>query len=224
VSEPLPLVIFGAGSVARMAHYLATHELGLKVIGFAVDSKYRFDTDFLGLPVLDVDLLAELYPPGAASVFVAIGYRSIPERAKAWRRFADAGWDTPTLISRKAYVAETARLGANCLVMPGVVLEPESTLGHNNLVWSNVTICHDAIIGSDNFFAAGSTIGGEVKVGSRCFFGFTSTVLQQRTVDCDVLLGASALLTTDAKSLGCYKGIPAKRAREISAEVGVCIT
>ncbi len=224
MSEHLPLVIFGVGSVARIAHYLATRELGLEVIGFAVDSKYRVDNELLGLPVLDVDLLSQLYPPGVASVFVAVGYRSIPERAMTWRRFADAGWDTPSLISRQAYVAETARLGANCLVMPGVVVEPGSTLEHNNLVWSNATICHDTIIGSDNFFAATTTIGGEVKVGSRCFFGFSSTVLQQRTVGCDVLLGAAALLTTDALSLGCYKGIPAKRASEISAEVGVCIT
>jgi len=223
MSQSLSLVIFGTGSVARIAHYVASYELGLEVVGFAVDPAYRVDTKFLGLPVLDADLLAQFYPPGTASVFVAVGYRSMHKRSMTWRRFADAGWNTPSLISSKAYVAETAKLGANCLVLPGVVVEPGCILGDNNILWSNATICHDSCVGSDNFLAAGTVIGGEVEIGSRSFFGFSSIVLQHRTVGCDVLLAAAALLTADAPNLGYYKGIPAKRIGEICAEDGVCI-
>ena len=219
----LPLIIFGTGPVARMAYYIATYELGLKVISFAVDSYFRVDTELLGLPVLDAERLDQLYPPGAVTIFVAVGYRSMLARANAWRRIADRGWNTPSLLSPKAYVAETAILGPNCLIMPGVVIEPDVALEGNNIVWSNATICHDSIIGSDNFFAANTTIGGEAQVGSRCFFGFSSTVLQRRTVGCDILLAASALLTTDAPSFGCYKGIPARRTAEINPSLGVCV-
>ena len=223
MNAPLPLVIFGTGSVARLAHHHATRELGLEVSAFAVDACWRNQTELLGLPVLEAESLADMYPPGRAAVFVAVGYRSMPLRAAAWRRFADAGWDTPSLVSPRAHVAATARLGPNCFVMPGAVVEPGAELGANNLVWSNATICHDGRIGSDNFFASNSTLGGEVTVGDRCFFAFSSTVLQHRTLGSDVMLGAAALLTTDAPSLGRYLGAPARRSGEIDVATGVCV-
>lgn len=223
MSAPLPLVIFGAGSVARLAHHHATRELGLQVVAFAVDARWRTRTELLGLPVLEAETLADTHPPGRAAVFVAVGYRSMPQRAAAWRRFAGAGWDTPSLVSPRAHVADTARLGPNCFVMPGAVVEPGTELGANNLVWSNATICHDGRIGSDNFFASNSTVGGEVTIGDRCLFAFSSTVLQQRSVGSDVLLGAASLLTTDAPGLGRYLGVPARRCGELDAATGVCV-
>jgi acetyltransferase-like isoleucine patch superfamily enzyme len=223
VSEPLPLVIFGTGLVARLAYRQATKELGLKVAVFAVDARFRTEPQFLGKPVVDVESLATTHPPGQVSVFVAMGYRSMTQRASAWRRIADVGWSTPSLISPHAHVAEGEKIGANCFVMPGAVIEPGTTLGANNIVWSNATICHDSTIGTDNFFASNSTIGGEVTVGDRCFFGFSSTVLQQLSVGSDVLLAAAALLTTDAPGLGRYLGVPARRCGEIEASSGVCV-
>jgi len=223
VSTSLPLVIFGVGSVARLAHHHATRELGLNVVAFAVDLPWRTETELLGLPVVAAESLPRTHPPGQVSVFVAVGYRSILKRASAWRRFADDGWDTPSLVSPLAHVAYTARLGPNCFIMPGAVVEPGAVLGANNIVWSNATICHDCKIGSNNFFASNVTVGGEVNVGDCCFFGLSSTVLQQRTVGSDVILGAAALLTTDAPSCGRYLGIPAQRTDEVDAASGVCI-
>lgn len=217
-----PLVIFGTGSVARLVHHHATSELGLEVAGFAVDARWRVEPQLLGLPVLEAESLVRTHPPGLAAVFVAVGYRSMLQRARTWQRFADAGWDTPSLVSPRAYVAATARLGPNCLVMPGAVVEPGTELGANNIVWSNATICHDGRVGSHNFFASNATIGGEVTIGDRCFFGFSSTVLHQRTVGNDVLLGAAALLINDAQSLGRYLGVPARRS-PIDAATGVCV-
>ncbi|WP_312780374.1 acetyltransferase [Acidovorax temperans] len=223
MSVRLPLVIFGTGSVARLAHHHATRELGLEVVGFAVDAQWRAEPTLLGLPVFEAESLARTHPPGRAAVFVALGYRSMPQRARSWQRFADAGWDTPSLVAPGAHVAATARLGPNCLVMPGAVVEPGTELGANNILWSNATICHDGRVGSHNFFASNATIGGEVTIGDRCFFGFSSTVLQQRTVGSDVLVGAAALLTTDAPGMGRYLGIPARRS-PISAATGVCVS
>lgn len=223
MSETLPIVIFGAGSIARLAYHYATQELGLKVAAFAVDARWRTETQLLGIPVIDAQLLSNTYPPGQVLVFVAVGYRSMLQRAHAWRRITDDGWETLSIISQRAYVAKTAEIGSNCFIMPGAVIEPDTTLGANNIVWSNATICHNTTVGCHNFFASNSTIGGEAAVGDRCFFGFSSTVLQQLTVGSDVLVAASALLTTDAPSLGRYLGVPAQRCREIDADLGVCI-
>jgi len=219
-----PLVIFGLGSVARLAYSCATHELGLDVLAFAVDSASRTDSELFGLPVVDAESLAQNFSPESASIFVAVGYRSMLKRASAWQRFADAGWHTPTLVSPRAYVAETSIIGHNCFVMAGAVIEPGACLGDNNLIWSNSTICHDCRIGSHNFFASNTTIGGDVSIGDRSFFGFSSTILQQRSVGSDVVIAAAALVTQDATGLGRYIGIPARRDTDIDPTIGVCIS
>lgn len=223
MSNARPLVIFGAGSVARLAYYHATEELGLQVSAFAVDTGWCSETQLEGLPVVDAELLHGTHPPSQVSVFVAVGYSSMLRRARAWRRIVEIGWYTPSIISPRAHVAKTATIGPNCFIMPGAVIEPDTTLGSNNTVWSNATICHNSMIGSHNFFASNSTLGGETIVGDRCFFGFSSTVLQQRIVGSDVLVAAASLVTSNAPSLGRYMGMPARRYGEIDADLGVCV-
>jgi len=221
--SPPPLVIFGTGSLARMAHYFATRELGLEVLAFTADAPHVSQSSMLGVPVVELQALAGVHPPGDVSVFVAVGYRSLRQRARAWHRVRDLGYDTPCLVSRHAFVAENASLGPNTIVMPGAVVEPGVVLGANNVVWSNVTLCHDTVAGDHNFFASNVTVGGEVRLGSRSFLGFSSVVLQQLTVGDEVLLAAQSLLLSDARGLTHYQGSPARAHRDIASDEGVCV-
>jgi sugar O-acyltransferase (sialic acid O-acetyltransferase NeuD family) len=217
------LVIFGAGSLARLAHYYASREMGLQVLGFVVDAERKNVDEYCGLPVFSWEACIEQYPPPATAMYVAVGYRELRQRQVFYDRAKLAGYAFQNIVSGSAFVAETAQVGENNFIMPGAVVEPGVCLGANNVVWSNATICHDAIIGSHNFFAANVTLGGEVTVGDRCFFGFTSTVVHQRRVGDDVLLAAQSLLLSDGEPLGCYQGAPARRVANVSPAVGVSV-
>jgi sugar O-acyltransferase (sialic acid O-acetyltransferase NeuD family) len=206
-----------------MAHYYATREMGLQVVAFAVDAAYRTQDRLLDTPVIDSQALPSAYPPGQVAVFVAVGYRSLPQREEAWQRMHTAGYQTPSIVSRHAFLAQDARLGPNSIVMPGSVVEPGVVVGTNTVIWSNVTICHDTVVGDHNFFASNVTVGGEVRLGSRSFFGFSSVVVQQVTVGDDVLLAAQSLLLADAPGLTHYQGSPARACKAIDRAVGVCI-
>jgi sugar O-acyltransferase (sialic acid O-acetyltransferase NeuD family) len=217
-----PLLIFGTGSLARMAHFYATEEMKLNVLGFVVDEERYNLTECCGLPVLrwDQEFLAK-HEKSKVSIFVALGYREMIQRQKLFDRIKKADFYLINIISKSAFVANSAEMGVNNIFMPGTVIEPGVAIGNNNVFWSNTTICHDSIIGNHNFFASNVTVGGEVKIGDRCFFGFTSTVAHQRNVCNDVLLAAQSLLLNDGKSLGLYRGVPARRAVEISNLSGV---
>lgn len=217
------LVIFGAGSLARLAHYYATQEMGLQVLGFVVDADRNNINTCCGLPVFSWESCVERHPPAVTSMYVAVGYREMRQRQRLFERAKLAGYALHNIISAAAFVAATARMGENNFIMPGAVVEPEVHLGANNVVWSNTTLCHDTTIGHHNFFASNVTVGGEVMVGDRCFFGFTSTVVHQRRVGDDVLLGAQALLLEDAATLSWYQGVPAKQIGKISDKQGICI-
>jgi sugar O-acyltransferase (sialic acid O-acetyltransferase NeuD family) len=218
-----PLVIFGAGSLARLAHYYATREMGLKLLGFVVDASKKEADEICGLPVLTWEQCVECHPPGTVTMFVAVGYREMRQRQTLFDRALMAAYTLQNIVSTSALVADTAVTGVNNFIMPGVVIEPGARLGANNVVWSNTTICHDSVIGDHNFFASNVTVGGEVTIGHRSFFGFTSTVAHQRHVGDDVLLAAHSLLLGDGESLSWYQGLPAKKVADIASQTGVCV-
>lgn len=219
-----PLVIIGAGTLARLAHYYATRELGRQVSCFVVDASRKEVDTCCDLPVLTWEQCIESHPPNTVTLYVAVGYREMRQRQLMFERAQQAGYALQNIVSTSAFVADTAVIGVNNFIMPGTVIEPGVCLGNNNVVWSNTTICHDTAIGDHNFFASNVTIGGEVTIGHRCFFGFSSTVVHQRQVGDDVLLAAQSLLLGDVESLGWYQGVPARRVAEIPSSTGVRVT
>lgn len=216
-----PLIIFGTGTLARLAHYYAVREMGLEVKAFAVDATMLNIDTCCDSRVVSWDQCLDQYPPGTVSMYVAVGYREMRQREEVFDRVQSAGYFFKNIISKSAFVAETVRMGHNNFIMPGVVIEPEVSMGANNVIWSNATICHDTIIGKHNFVASNVTIGGEVTVGDRCFLGFSSTVVQQCRLGDDVLLAAQSLLLEDADSQSRHQGIPAKKVIDICQSVRV---
>ncbi|QIM48062.1 acetyltransferase [Pusillimonas sp. DMV24BSW_D] len=218
-----PLLILGTGSLARLAHYYATQEIGLQVLGFVVDADRKNIDKYCGLPVFNWETCIVQHPPAVTSMYVAVGYREMRQRQHLFERAKVAGYTLQNIISTSAFVAAGVQIGDNNFIMPGVVVEPGVYLGSNNVIWSNTTLCHDTAIGNHNFFASNVTVGGEVTVGDRCFFGFTSTIVHQRRVGDNVLLAAQSLLLEDATTLGWYQGVPAKQVGNISDETGICV-
>lgn len=117
-----PLVIFGTGSLARMAHYYATQEMELSVLGFAVDDDQINAEECCGLPVLNWKTCTARYSPLETSIFIAVGYKSMPKRQILFERIKAFGYPLENIISSSAFVAETSQLGENNIVMPGVVI------------------------------------------------------------------------------------------------------
>lgn len=212
----LPVAIFGAGSLGRLAAaYLA--ELGTpRLAGFVVDDAFADGADRMAWSAFVKD-----YPPSRVAVFVAVGYRDFRARASLFHRVRAAGYDIPNIVCMNAYVASDASLGRNNFLMPGAVVEPGVRLGDNNVVWSNATICHDTMVGDHNFFAANATIGGEARIGDANFFGFSSVVLHRCRIGDDVLVGAQSTVMPDGAHRAVYVGSPARKLRDIDAAVGV---
>ena len=215
------LVIFGTGTLARLAHYYATVEMGENVTAFVVDRDYRQSSEFLGLPVLEWGQLPKIHSPLTTSIYVAIGYKNIKHREAAYMRVVSLNYELKNIISRASFLAQNICLGTNNFFMPGVVCEPGVKIGSNNVIWSNTTLCHDVEIGDHNFLASNVTIGGETSIGDRNFFGFSSVVLQQKRIGDDCLIAANSLIRENAESNWQYCGIPARKFRKIESSVGV---
>ena len=68
------LIIFGAGDIARLAHYYFTRDSEHEVVAFTVDDQYKQGDSFLDLPLIAFENIAQHYPPAECKMFVALSY------------------------------------------------------------------------------------------------------------------------------------------------------
>ena len=71
------ILIFGAGDIARLAHYYFRTDSPHEVVAFAVDAPFKIADSFDGLPLVSFEEALARYPPGRYAGFVAIGYARI---------------------------------------------------------------------------------------------------------------------------------------------------
>lgn len=168
------LLIYGARSFAATATELA-EDCGHDVVGC-------FD-DF-GAPgsLGDFEHIRRIHQTNDTGVVLAIGYKDLPARWRAWTRVRSAGFAAPALVHPRAYVAASARVGDGCMVMAGSIVDIRVSLGEAVVVWPGACINHDSAIGSNSFVSPNATVCGGVRVGANCFIGAGAGIADGRQV------------------------------------------
>lgn len=205
------IVIYGAGSFARMMRLYLDRVKGQKVVAFCVDEVFKRDvSSFDGLPLVAFENIDCLYPKDRFLMFVAVGYSRMRNRRSMYEKACFKGYQFVNYIDSSAILDETVILGNNNVVLVGSVLEPFARLGDNNIIWSSVTISHDVDIGSHCFFASQTLLGGNCKVEDNCFFGFNSTCVQGTVIKTESMIGSKSLVLSNTDEFSKNLGIPAK--------------
>jgi len=213
-TEKKDLIIYGDSDFAEMiAHYFNT-DSAYRVVAFCVDEAYRSKEEINGLPVIALERIAEHFSQENTSVFAAIGYKSVRTHENLYKKLKAHGFPVATYISSKAHVDSSSCVGENCLVLPGVVIEPGCTVEENTFVNSGVVICHHTRIGAHSILAAGSVIGGHTTIGESSLIGFNATVAELLVLEKETLLGAGSLLLENTQAHTMYVGTPAKAVKE----------
>ena len=219
----MSIVIFGAGTLGKLAYYYLTKDMQLDVSAFVIDRKegYKKDSNLYELPIYFWDDFIHLFSINEVKIFVAVAYKSMRNRLQIFEKVRQHKFNCINIISSSAFVPNDSLEGTNNFIMPGVVLEPGTLVGSNNLIWSNSTICHDSKIGNHNFLGANFTMGGYSKIGDLSFFGFSSTISDKVIVEDEVLLAANSFLNSNADKLTRMQGTPAIKYSAIDPEKGI---
>ena len=94
--------IFGAGDIARLAHYYFTTDSDHEVAGFAVDAEYRTEPEFQGLPLVTVEEVTERFPPPGFKMFVALSYAKMNAvRAAKYSAEQALGYELVSYVSTR---------------------------------------------------------------------------------------------------------------------------
>lgn len=194
MSHPPPFLIYGTSGQARVA---ATAILPhAPVLGFVVaDEVFVPGSTLCNRPVFPMGQILDCVPPDQCRVLVAASYREMNGmRLRRSEEMWALGYQPGSFVSPRAWVAEDAVIGSNCLVLDGVSIHSGAHIGQGSFVSSGAVIGHDCRIGEYNWIGSASVFAGCVHSGARCFFGLRATVTQHVQLGDRVYVGATALV------------------------------
>lgn len=209
-----PLVIFGSGDIAQLAHYYFSTDSNYEVVAFTVDANYIKESEFCGMPVVAFEDVAKNYPPDSYDFFVALSYTKLNAlRKEKFLAAKEMGYKLVSFISSRATVLNEGRIGENCFIFEDNTIQPFVTIGNNVTLWSGNHIGHHSVIHDHTFIASHVVISGGVEIGEQCFVGVNATLRDHIKIGDRCVVGAGALLLADAAPESVYIGTATEQSK-----------
>ncbi len=194
------IVIFGAGDIARIAHYYFSRDSEHKVVAFTVDAPFRETDEFMGLPVVDFEQVAQRYPPDSFVMFVALSYAKMNQvRASKYAQAKALDYRLVSYVSSHCTYLSDSAPGDNCFILEDNTVQPFVKIGNDVTLWSGNHIGHDSVIDDHCFIASQVVISGRVHVGPYCFIGVNATLRNAITIAPRTLIGAGTSIMKSTK-------------------------
>jgi len=215
-----PLVIFGGGDIAQLAHFYFSTDSEYEVVAFTVDAAYLTGTIFCGLPVIAFEEITRHYAPARYELFIALSYSNLNAVRKEKYLAAKAlGYRLASFISSRATILNSERNGENCFILEDNTIQPFVTIGNNVTLWSGNHIGHHSTIKDHCFIASHVVVSGGVEIGEQCFVGVNATLRDHIKIGEKCVIGAGTLLLADAEPGGVYIGTATERSKVSSARL-----
>lgn len=206
-----PLVLVGAGEMARIALEYFEHDSDYDVVAFSVERAHLKEPSIEGRPVLPYEDLPATYPPAAAELFVAIPATGLNRlRTRFYEDGKRRGYRFATYVSSRAFVWRNARIGENSFVFEHNVIQPFVTVGDNCILWSGNHVGHRSVVHDNVFVASHAVISGYCEIGRGSFVGVNATFNDGVKVAADNVIGSGALVVRDTEPGKVYVGSPAR--------------
>jgi sugar O-acyltransferase (sialic acid O-acetyltransferase NeuD family) len=217
------LIIFGAGQIAEVMHYYFTAEGGRQVAAFVVDREYRTTDTVLGVPAVDFEDVESRFPPSEYDMFVAVSFKKVNKLRMEKVAAAEAkGYTLASHVSPRATVWNGFVAQPNTMIMEHNVIQPFVTVGRNVTLWSGNHVGHHTRIGDHCFIASQVVISGDCEIGAGTFIGVNATLRDGIKIGVHSVIGAGALVLSDAPDEAVFigtaaelKAIPSSRLRSI---------
>ncbi len=171
------LVLFGAGDIARLAHFYFTTDSEHEVVAFTVDAAYLTGDEFQGLPLVAAEEVSRLFPPESVRMFVALSYARMNRvRAEKYAHVKTLGYELVSYVSSRCSYLSQRPPGDNCFILEDNTVQPFVTIGSDVTLWSGNHIGHDSTIGDHCFISSHVVVSGHVDIGPSCFIGVNATL------------------------------------------------
>ncbi len=199
------MIIFGTGDSSQLAEFYLGNDKGYETC-FCVDGEYLEESKLNGRPVIATEEIVKHYPPGHNIMFVPLYDNKL--REKKAKQVEEMGYSLYSYVSSKATC--WSKVGKNCFIMEGNVMQPFVKMGDNVILWSGNHIGHHSVIKNNNFFSSHVVLSGHCTVHEYCWFGVNSTIRDHVEVAEGTTVGMGSVITRNTEPYKKYKGVPAK--------------
>ena len=215
-----PIIIFGVGELAQLAHHYFSNDTDYEVAGFTVDRDYMTESRFLGLPVFPFETIADQCPPDRFFMFIALGYSGLNVLRKAkYVKARELGYQMASYVSPRATILNDGKIGDNAFILENNTVQPFAVIGNNVTLWSGNHIGHHSIIRDHTFIASHAVISGGVEIGESCFIGVNATIRDHIKIGDRCIIGAGGLVMEDAEPESVYISEPTRLAAMNSSHI-----
>ncbi len=115
-----------------------------------------------------------------------------------------------TAIHPTAVIAKDVSIGEGTVVMANACINSSAKIGKNCIINTGVIVEHENIIEDYVHISPNATLAGNVKIGKFTHIGAGATVINNKTITSNCIIGAGATVVKDINKKGTYVGIPAK--------------
>ncbi len=193
-----------------VAEYVdATH--GLEVVAFTIEKKYIGESEFAKKPLIAFEELENIYSKENIEILVLTAFGEGSPRIRKKEKsleIKNKGYSLFSFIDPGAYVAKSAQVGENCIVLKGVVVEPNAIIENGVFLRSESYVSHGSRIGEYSYLAPRATVAGQVIVGGFCFLGVNCTIHDRKKIGDHAIIGGGAVVAFNVPEFGVVKATP----------------
>lgn len=194
------LVIIGDSAFAEVAYECFTHDSLYEVVAFAVERQYLTKASLLGVPVVALEDLPQLFQPGSVNFYAALVYTQLNRlRTRLYQAAKAMGYQPASYISSRASVWRNVEFGEHCFVFEDNTLQPFVKVGNNVVLWSGNHIGHHTRIQDHCFVSSHVVVSGFCDIGTSSFLGVNATIANNVSIGADNWLSPSVTILKDTQ-------------------------
>lgn len=168
--KPQIILIGGGGHCKSVIDAIEME--GTYTIAGIIDQKEFIGHEVLGYKIIGCDNdLKDVFQQFKFAVVTVGQIRSPDLRIKLFNQLQSIGFETPSIISPRAYVSKHATIGSGTVVMHDALINAHATIGTNCIINTKALIEHDSIIGDHCHISTGAILNGGTQVAQGTFFG-----------------------------------------------------
>lgn len=176
-----------------------------EIKGF-LDSEVSALDGFLGYP--SIVCAPEAFIP-SANDFLVCALGAVKWRKQYVNLLLERGAQFATLVSPKATVHATAKIGRGALVLDNAVVSSDVTLGDYTVCFPFSLLGHDTQVGAHSVIESYVFCGGGAVVGAATTLHTRATILPHKKVGSEAVVGAGSVVVRTVKPNTTVFGVPA---------------
>lgn len=200
----LPLVILGAGGLARELLGWMSRTPGQEMPTAFVQTIAPEVNECLGLPVLAIEGVQ-----GPVRFIVGVGTPQL--KRELVQAALERGWIPERYVDPSALVGLDVSIGRGAVICPFCTLSTNATIGEFVTLNCRSGVGHESSIGDYSTLLGSNNVNGNVEVGRDVTLGCASSIHPGRRVGDGATVGIGAVVISHVRAHTTVFGVPAKR-------------